>query len=155
MERIPYQDGVTFLITPINIFGKRHGYQTVWKRDNLLKRVLYQDGKEEGKFVQYFDNGNIRCEKYYKNGKLNGPEQVYWDNGKFSRSGKYINGKREGTHTSWYENGNILRLGNFKNDIHVGVHTTWLENGVKKEELDFDSNKVKKKYKENVQKLVI
>ena len=55
-----------------------------------------KDGKEDGKWVSYYENGQIRSETNYKDGKQEGKEVSYYENGQIRSEGNYTDGKQEG-----------------------------------------------------------
>ena len=71
----------------------------------------FKDGKKDGKWIQWYDNGQKMYEGYY-NGldkwgdpQLDGLYTGWYDNGQKRSYGTYNVGKKDGEWTYWYKNG--------------------------------------------------
>ena len=131
----------------------------------------YKDGKKDGLWTTWFENGQKEFEKNYKDGKEDGLS-TYWDknNGKVykgnflnfeddsidvsSLNGSYFSyqrnrfvhsnlkgGKKNGLFTSWYENGQKEMEGTYKDGKKDGLWTDWFENGKKYMEINYKDGK--------------
>ena len=67
-------------------------------------KVELVNGKFEGKFIRWWENGQKHQERYYKNGKLNGKDSAWWSDGRKIYEKNYKNGILNGLSTEWYEN---------------------------------------------------
>jgi antitoxin component YwqK of YwqJK toxin-antitoxin module len=56
----------------------------------------------------------------YNNGKRDGVWKLYYDNGSIEAIGKYVNGKRDGVWELYKKDGYLFALGEYKNNIKVG-----------------------------------
>ena len=52
----------------------------------------------------FFDNGNLKHQRFYKDGKANGKWTHYYDDGNIWIEGDYNNGMRVGLWTTYYKN---------------------------------------------------
>ena len=88
--------------------GKREG-SWFWYHDNgqLFGKGEYKDGKEEGPMVWYYENGQIFLKGRYKDGRREGPWVKYHYNGQLEYKRQYKDGKRGGPSVSYYEDGSI------------------------------------------------
>ena len=79
--------------------GKKQGKWTYYHDNGQLKlKGEYQLGIRDGEWVFYSEKGHLLTKMFYKSGKLHGPFIEYFKNGKKVRAaGNYVNGKREGT----------------------------------------------------------
>ncbi|NEU08012.1 TonB family protein [Flavihumibacter sp. R14] len=89
--------------------------EKVYFRSGQIKRQVdfsvYKDRKQDGKFKEWFESGQIRKDIDYKEDKKNGQLLTYWENGKLKRVDKYkddklIEGKcmnSDGTETTHFE----------------------------------------------------
>jgi hypothetical protein len=59
------------------------------KRQGSIK-----DGKKDGPWVHYYDNGQLCWKGTYKDGKRDGPWVEYYDNGQLWLKGTYKDGKK-------------------------------------------------------------
>ena len=76
-----------------------------------------KDGKREGPWVYYYDNGQLDNKGVYENGRKEGPWVSYWSNGQLSYKGVFKNGRKEGPWVSYNKDGNAYKegTGTFKN----------------------------------------
>ena len=90
--------------------------------EEMYSEEYYKDGKNEGTWVHYHDNGQLWTSESWKDGRQSGLSITYWDNGTIRSKGTYKNGKREGSWTSYWKNGEISEweTGEFKNGLRIG-----------------------------------
>ena len=102
--------------------------------DDLVKT----DGLFYKKFTDVPFTGKITGSEQgkIKNGKKEGPWVVYHDNGQLSRKGDFKNGEEEGPLVVYYENGRLSFKGNYKNGEKDGPWVYYHEDGTVNEELD-------------------
>jgi len=89
----------------------------------------FKNGKREGAWVEYFENGQLKSNGHYKNGKYEGAWVFYYESGQLYARGNYKNSKLKGAWVSYYENGQIWFKGNYKNDKEEGVWVGYNEDG--------------------------
>ena len=106
-----------------------------------IHESTYKDGKQDGLWTMWYENGQKRWEGTYKGGKLDGLVTIWWENGqKMDEINGIVDGERNGKSTSWYENGQKKSEGNYTNKPSFnfiqadGLWTMWYENGQKKKE---------------------
>ena len=77
----------------------------------------FKNGKKDGSWIGYYDNGQLWYKENYKNGKKDGFWIEYWDDGQLMYKGNHKNGKKEGSWVGYSYNGNIdiRKTGTFKN----------------------------------------
>jgi hypothetical protein len=61
----------------------------------------YHDGKQDGEWTMWYDNGQKGSIDHYKDGVQDGEHIGWYTNGKISAQGMYKDGKREGTWKRW------------------------------------------------------
>ena len=76
-----------------------------------------RNGKPEGPWVIYHDNGQLQAKGDYKNGKPDGPWVYYHDNGQLQAKGDIKNLEREGPWVFYSEDGTVdnALTGTYKN----------------------------------------
>ena len=81
----------------------------------------FKNGKKDGPFVDYWDNGQLESQGTYKNGKMDGPYVSHHDNGQFRAKGTLKDGKREGPWVVYKKDGTVWEkyTGTFKNGVKV------------------------------------
>ena len=68
-----------------------------------MSKVELVNGKFEGKFIRWWENGQKHQEKHYKNGKLDGKSSGWWSDGRKYYIKNYKNDVLNGLSTQWYE----------------------------------------------------
>lgn len=74
----------------------------------------YKNGKAEGEWIAYWDNGQLDAKGSFKNGKRVGEWIHYHENGQLWMKSSYKNGKEEGFWEVYYDNGHLESEGEFK-----------------------------------------
>jgi hypothetical protein len=69
---------------------------------DILVKGQMRNGKKEGTFKEYFDNGKLSRESAFKNDLQHGKVVLYYENGKKRMEGTYVEGERDGLWT-WYD----------------------------------------------------
>ena len=131
-----------------------------WRTNNnqLLSQGYNKDGKQDGEYKEYYEDGKIKQETYYIKGLKEGSEKVFMNNGdrvsesefkddklngKHKRYFKnililechYKEGKLDGEYTSYWDNGKVCTKTTYKNDKLDGEWEYWNEDGTLKEKL--------------------
>ena len=103
--------------------------QSVLKKyeDILSSLENYKDGKEDGKSVEWYLNGQIKSERNYKEGKKNGKWTEWYKNGQLKIEKNYKNDKFDGKFTWWHENGQKWLEANYINDQCVSGNCDFYE----------------------------
>ncbi|MCI7224038.1 toxin-antitoxin system YwqK family antitoxin [Fusobacterium sp.] len=92
--------------------------KAVFKRD----RAYFVNGRAVGKWITFYNNGNIKSITNWEDGKLNGKYILYENNGTKSMETIFFNGKENGYYNSYYENGNLRMSGYYEMGKPIG---TW------------------------------
>ena len=109
----------------------KEGDTLIWENYNI-------NGKREGKWISYYENGQIKKEGNYMNGWYYGSWNSYYENGQIESKENFSNQKREGKWISYYENGQIKTEGNYKYGKRKDKWTSYDENGMKIKERIFN-----------------
>ena len=111
-------------------------YKFFGEKDNLKKVYIGNllNGKEDGLWTKWYDNGQKSNEETYKDGKLDGLWTIWYENGQKKYQGTYKDGKEDGLHTIWFKNGQKNSEGTYKDGEKDGLSTGWYENGQKRKE---------------------
>lgn len=73
----------------------------------------YKNGKRDGVWTAWYQNGNIWSTGNYKEGLESGKKTVYHENGQKYYEGTIRDEKRQGTWTFWDESGEVLKTINY------------------------------------------
>ena len=81
----------------------------------------FKNGKMDGPWVRYHDNGQFRTKGTFKDGKKDGPWVKYHKNGQLSWKGTFKDGKSDGPWVGYNEDGTVwgLLTGTFKDGKKV------------------------------------
>ena len=85
----------------------------------------------------FFDNGNLKHQRFYKNGKADGKWTHYYNNGNIWIEGNYNKGIQVGLWTTYYKNGQEWTKGNYKNNERSGEWIFYNEDGKVYEEKEY------------------
>lgn len=85
----------------------------------LMMQGSYHDGKQDGEWTTWYDNGQKNAIDHYKDGVQDGEHIGWYTNGKISAKGMYEDGKREGTWKRWDAQGFKNWEEVYKNDKRI------------------------------------
>lgn len=89
-------------------------YVKYYKNGVVEMRGTMKDGKREGVWKSWYEDGSPWSETNFANGKKNGRTITWYDNEKKRYEGFYIDDKESSTWTFWDEQGNILSNKEYK-----------------------------------------
>jgi antitoxin component YwqK of YwqJK toxin-antitoxin module len=86
-----------------------------------LSQGTFKDGKRDGPWVRYFDNGQLLDKGTWKDGKKYGPWVTYHDNGQLWTEGTIKDGKGDGPWVGFLKDGTVNDeyTGTFKKGVKV------------------------------------
>lgn len=108
----------------------------------------YKNGRKNGKWTTWYENGQKKDEEYYKYfdkygySVRNGKRITWFENGQMSSEATYKDGKLDGLGFSWYENGRKWYEATYNNGQEDGLATSWYENGQKRYEENYKRGKL-------------
>ena len=116
-----YRDGLWYKkFTDVPFTGKITG-----KEQGSIK-----DGKREGFWISYYDNGQLNWKVNYKNGLKEGKWVSYYENGKLWSEGEYDKfGEMTGEWVSYYDNGQLKQGGKYENGYMSGKQVFYNKDG--------------------------
>ena len=118
---------------------------TGWVKDTVFvgEILLWQlkGGKDHGKTVSWYENGQKQIESHSRNGKMHGLFRSWNKEGKLVKEQTYKDGKPDGVGIAWYENGQKMEEVKYKEGKFDGVGIAWYENGQKKHEVNYKNGK--------------
>ncbi len=114
----------------------------------------FRDGRREGEWTYWFDNGQLNRKVTYRNGQLNGQWDVFRADGTLAAKHSFADGLRDGTWViyddagkqplrleaysmgkadgiwkTWFPNGQLQLQASFKQNVRHGTITQWKEDG--------------------------
>ena len=94
----------------------KHGFYKEYDDDGTLRvDGTYFEDKEKynGKWVEYYESGEVEWEANYTDGNRDGKWVEYHTNGQILYEGNYKDGKKEGKWVRYYESGEVWWEGNY------------------------------------------
>ena len=80
------------------------------EKTQLETKVTYKEGKKDGTYQEYYENGELKIIASYREGKKDGTYQEYYENGQLKTDQVYREGEWAGTYQEYYENGQKKRF---------------------------------------------
>ena len=84
-------------------------------------QATFKNGKKDGPWVSYHDDGGLHHKGIYNDGKREGLWIMYWYTGQLNAKGHYKDGKKEGPWVSYWIDGTVIEgnTGTYKNGVKV------------------------------------
>jgi uncharacterized protein len=106
--------------------GKKDGFWETFYENGLLRtKGNFKDGKQDGIWEEYNTNGKLEYKNSYKDGdKITGVFRTYSENGDLCKKETYKNGKLNGPFENWKLGGDcdfLFEKGNFKDGKLDGI----------------------------------
>ncbi len=99
--------------------GKRDGKYESWHNNGKQAQVgEYEDGLQIGEWVSYHENGNVSFQRSYTKGDVNGVAASYYPSGAKRIVGTFADGYAKGAWTEYYENGKVSIQGDAYSSWH-------------------------------------
>lgn len=113
------------------INGKKEGLWLQWYEEGQKQgEYLYTRDRLNGPSTQWFRSGKIQTLAKYKNGDFIDTLKVFFSNGKPNYIKYYTpSGIQNGEFIVWHENGNISQVGHYVDGKKDGQWKTYFENG--------------------------
>ncbi len=92
--------------------------------------VHYLEGVLHGKYVEYFENGNIEDDTQMYYGDNHGLAKYYYENGQMKSFYTYIHGFLQGEYKRYHSNGNLKEEGIYLNHEKNGIIKKYDESGM-------------------------
>ena len=104
--------------------------------DHIKFRTHYSNGKLQGLWEEFNENGQLKSKRNFNNGKQHGPCEEFYQNGQLryrvnfndhDRDGRpwekfYRDGRRVGPWEKFYEDGRLQSRGNFIEAHTIAIH---------------------------------
>ena len=113
-------------------YRQRPAFFKEWLSINANKEIVLNGDEVYHTFISYYDDNLQRQFKHWrtcKDGKLDGIWEAWYENGQLEYQRNYKNGKQDGLYEEWYEDGQLRYRHNYKDGKQDGVREAWYENG--------------------------
>jgi len=95
----------------------------------VYTKSYFKDGKQNGEYVEYYQNGQISYKYNFKAGKQHGEFVWYNEDGTLVKKANYVDGIQHGEWITYHDNGQIHTKGNFVNGEEDGEWISYDEDG--------------------------
>ncbi|MCA9393936.1 MAG: hypothetical protein KC900_07005 [Candidatus Omnitrophica bacterium] len=110
--------------------GRKQGdYKEYTENGQLRRHYLYADNEQHGLQIEYSPNGNIKREFDMYRGRLQGEEKTYYESGELNKVTTYKNNRRDGPALVYRKTGLLQRESNYKNGRLSGNRKDFWLNG--------------------------
>ena len=140
-----WKDGVAVGDTIYEYYYSTDQIKSV-KNNKLVIKDGIQSYMKDGKWTEWFENGQKVAERTYKDDKEDGKVTMWYENGQKAAEGTYKDGQSFGKQTGWYENGQKQIEVIWKDGQPFGKNTRWHENGQKHAEGNMKDGKLNGKW---------
>ena len=121
MNDLVYRDGLYYKkFTDVPFMGNITG---------KTEQGTIRNGKKEGLWVYYYDNGQLSYKGTFKFGKKDGTWVYYHSNGQLSYKVTYKDDKKDGPYVNYYDNGQLGSKGTYKNGKEDGRWVRYWSDG--------------------------
>lgn len=116
------------------IYVKNHPFTGVLftlnpsSKDTLSKQG-YLNGLEHGEWRKWYPQHQLRESRFFKNGKKEGVYTIYWENGKKQLEYHFLNDEYEGICREWNEAGRLTKEMQYVKGHEEGSQKWWYDNG--------------------------
>jgi antitoxin component YwqK of YwqJK toxin-antitoxin module len=119
--------------------GRQEGSWTYWYEDGTQNRqVTYKNGKPDGSWESYRADGTLAAVRSFKDGRRDGGWIVYDETGNQPlREQHYVEGKPDGVWKQWFPSGQLHRQITLKDGVREGPGNEWREDGSKAVEMNY------------------
>jgi antitoxin component YwqK of YwqJK toxin-antitoxin module len=114
-----------------------------WHKDGSpAERGVYANNERTGKWGSYYPGKSalFSCGTY-QNGKFEGFWEVFFENGNLKQNGNFSDGKCTGFWNFFYENGKLKKSGKFIDDKENGIWSFFDETGLPYAYLCYENGK--------------
>jgi antitoxin component YwqK of YwqJK toxin-antitoxin module len=121
--------------------GKCDGkWEYYFENGNVQLLANFNKAIEEGKWQWFNESGSLIKEGFFKNGLEHGTWIEYHKNNNISDSGSYYLGRKNGIWISYYEDGKVRQKGEFARDLQVGIWEFFYDSGKISSSGEFNKN---------------
>ena len=124
---------IVLLLISLNIYGQIVRVENAKYFDT--KHNLYN-----GKYEEFFDNGNKKLVMFLKDGKQDSTTILYFEDGKINEIRSYKNSLRHGKWETYNSKGQKLAEAWYRNDKKDGIWRIWDENGTLRYKMPYSND---------------
>ena len=108
----------------------------------IIEEGFYKDGRKDGLWKKYYNNGQLEHQLTFKEDKLDGKAVFYYKSGKVKEEGIWQKNRWVGEYKYYYKNGNLRNEWKYnETGKRTGVQRYYYENGAVKIEGAWENGK--------------
>lgn len=111
------------------------------KGEQLSDTYLTFQGKLEGQYQKFYENGVLFADMYYQRDRLHGPVTYFHASGQVLAKSWFVEGVQQGKNWQYYPSGALYALKMYKEGLAEGLHQYYYENGTLKSALTFSKGR--------------
>ena len=116
-----YENGHKKVYSNFNNNDKLNGkYIFYYDTGQVQYETNYVDDQINGKYIFYYDTGQVQYETNYVDDQINGKYIFYYDTGQVQYEMNYVDGEINGNYISFYKTGNLKEKGKLKKNKKKG-----------------------------------
>lgn len=144
MNRTAFFSGFLFAAMTICACENSSGGSTAVQHDTLQDNTNVNSSVQDtviqsGEYIKHYKNGVIEMRGMMKEGKREGLWKSWYENGSPWSETTFEKGIKNGRTSTWYENEKKRYDGFYTNDMESGKWTFWDEKGKLVKEMDYDA----------------
>jgi antitoxin component YwqK of YwqJK toxin-antitoxin module len=93
------------------------------KNNKLAAIEVFKNGKRDGEWKEYYENGNLKWLKHFNNDKEDGEWREFYESGKLKKKINFKDGKVHGECISYYESGEIETSSFYKDGFRFHIYS--------------------------------
>lgn len=143
MKRSVFFSAFLFAVMTLCACENTSGGKTAVQHDTLksnsdVNSSVQDSVLQNGEYIKHYENGVIEMRGMMKDGKREGLWKSWYQNGSPWSETTFSKGVKNGKTTTWYENEKKRYDGFYTNDIESGKWSFWDEKGKLVKEMDYD-----------------
>lgn len=118
------------VVKKASVYDENNGVKTInYPNGSLLMEYSLKNGKKEGAFKVYYDDGTLKKSGFFSNNLENGIFKEFDEDGNIEIEYNMVKGIMDGAFKTFYSDGSIKRTGVIKNGKQNGKQIEYYPNG--------------------------
>jgi antitoxin component YwqK of YwqJK toxin-antitoxin module len=122
--------------------GTKEPFTGTWEGEYDSVKISFGvvNGKKEGKYENFYPNGQLLMSGQIKNNKNVGEWKYFYSNGNLESSGIFENDRAQGLWSWYYPDGSLRQIGYFDKGVRDSIWKTYDSTGSVIDSVVFDSD---------------
>jgi antitoxin component YwqK of YwqJK toxin-antitoxin module len=96
---------------------------------DTLETRSYINGREDGAWKRYYEDGRLESIYRFKNGRKEGTAKIWWPNGELKSEYPFVDDEYEGNCRDWSAEGTLTRSMHYRHGHEQGLQQMWKSDG--------------------------